>query len=273
MNYKNFTSKYIYLALGIILLISVSSCEKEIDIKVKGAQPKTVIEAIVSNQPGQSYVHLSKSQNLDDDSMAPIISDAIVTITDQNTQEQFILDYFAEGIYTHENLIGIPGNTYQLQVELSTGQVYTSLSTMPLEVVLDNVMYELADEAIQDDETEDDLYKISPEFNDPAGIDNYYQIRVLRNEELDESINVFKDLGFDGLPNTQEIYVDATPGDTLNIELQNLSLDAYTYMFGVFQNINQNTASPTNPISNIQGDALGYFKVYSASEGISLEIQ
>lgn len=40
----------------------------------------------------------------------------------------------------------------------------------------------------------------------------------------------------------------------------------YDYLLGLSENMNQPSATPTNPVSNISNNALGYFKAQTSSK-------
>jgi hypothetical protein len=47
--------------------------------------------------------------------------------------------------------------------------------------------------------------------------------------------------------------------------MESVDSGVYTYLRTLQQTINQNSATPANPLSNITGGALGYFSAYSYS--------
>jgi hypothetical protein len=62
---------------------------------------------------------------------------------------------------------------------------------------------------------------------------------------------------------------DIEPGDTVYVELQHITKDMFNY-YNTLNNIvgsggPMGSSTPYNPISNIKGDALGYFGAYSSS--------
>lgn len=256
----------------IITFLSFISCEKEIQIDVDETDPKLVIEAQMSNRMGDAIVILTNSRNLNDSSSPEKITGAEIYITEIESQAIFTLNETEEGIYKNENLQGEIGKTYYLEILLPNGQTFSSLQTMPIMVDLHEVRYEEKDSPFADDE-DDPTFDLRPIFMDPLGIDNYYQYIITRNGIKEKGIFINKDLGFDGEENSQRLSIEANYGDIIRVDLHNVTPSAYDFLLGAQLNLSQATATPTNPISNIEGDALGYFKVFSAGEPISFTLE
>ncbi|MGI9525485.1 MAG: DUF4249 domain-containing protein [Weeksellaceae bacterium] len=260
----------IHISIFLILLVSLIGCESDIEIEVDDAQIKPVVEAKLSNHEGDARVTLFYSQNLMDETDRKPISDAKVTIIDLENNTRYDLLEKNDGMYENYLLKGSMNHTYKLEILLPNGETLTSLGTMPMLTPLDDIHYELADDVLQDDDDDDNLYKITPDFTDIPNIKNYYQLEIIKNRHNKKGVNVFKDLGFDGLANTQQIYLEAKILDTLSITLHNIDEHSYNYIYAIANIINQGSGSPTNPVSNIEGDALGYFKVYSYENQIEI---
>lgn len=264
--------KFQYILLVCLSFFTLVSCEKEIEIEVDDTTPKLVIEAIMSDRQGDAVVLLSLSRNLNDASEPTNVSDAEVSIKAIDNDEIFILNQIEEGVYQNESLVGEPGKTYRLDVQLSDGSTYSSIQTMPRKVELTDVTYRERDVAFQDEE-DDPVFEFQPIFLDPAGEDNYYQFIVKRNGVKEKDIFIKEDQGFDGLENSQKFSIEANYADVINIDMHNINESAYEYLLGVKLNLSQSTATPTNPTSNITGDALGYFKVFSAGNALEFSLE
>lgn len=52
-------------------------------------------------------------------------------------------------------------------------------------------------------------------------------------------------------------------GDIITVEMQTIGKDVYDYFFSLDQTLSQSVATPANPVSNISGDALGYFSAHN----------
>jgi hypothetical protein len=58
---------------------------------------------------------------------------------------------------------------------------------------------------------------------------------------------------------------ELVPGDSVRIEFQTINLAIYRYWFSIRSAANEieNNSAPANPISNINGGALGYFSTHT----------
>ena len=264
--------KLFNVLLLIITTVGFVSCEKEITVDVDETEPKLVIEAKMSNRLGDATVILTKSRNLNDSTSPEKVTGAEVRITAMQSQEEYFLNETIEGVYSHETLQGEAGKTYYLEVLLPDGQTFTSMQTMPVLVTLNEIRYEEQDSPFQDEE-DDPVFEFQPIFLDPAGEDNYYQFIVKRNGVKEKDIFIKEDQGFDGLENSQKFSIEANYADMITIDMHNINESAYEYLMGVKLNLSQSTATPTNPNSNITGDALGYFKVFSAGNSLEFSLE
>lgn len=262
---KRLNSIQLFVAvLGFIL--TLNSCEKVIEVKVDDADQRVVIEAKLSNEIGGGVVKLTKTLPLNSTSDYELVSGAEVYITNLSTTNRIMLNETEQGIYKNETLEGEPGVAYKLEVITTDGQTFTAQDVMPLMTTLEDVSIEIENFAFFEPEDEgDNFYQVKPVFEDMEGVENFYQILVKQEDEGEDmdDIDIFKDLGFDGLTNTQSVYIDAFPGETIHVELQSITEASYDYLASLITNMDQSSGSPTNPETNIQGGALGYFKAYT----------
>ena len=95
-------------SLLLALLISVSACEKVIDIKVNEGDTKYVVEGVITNEPGTCYVHLSRTQPFNESNDFEQVSRAVVKIKD-NGQETLLTET-GPGVYASTSITGAPGH-------------------------------------------------------------------------------------------------------------------------------------------------------------------
>ncbi len=250
-----------------IFSISLISCEKEIDIDLNEAEQKIVIEGIVSNQEGKSFVKLTKSIPFDESSVYPTVSGATVVV--EETFNGLVTTYNlveeSAGRYSNNNLIGHSGASYQLSV-IAEGNTYEASSTMPTEVGIIDYFVE---------EFFADQYFPNVVFLDPAEESNNYRFKLWINGEVVESIFLQDDTFSDGTINTSILgdgENDVAIGDTIDIELRAIDRATYDYFFALSQNVSEQTAAPANPITNISNGALGYFSA-EASSSVNFIVQ
>jgi hypothetical protein len=113
-------------------------------------------------------------------------------------------------------------------------------------------------------------YRITCYFSDPAGIANYYMLKLKSNDSLainQNSVRIVNDKLTDGQQMSLTYRTSVLPGDTVIVNLQ--SIDASTYNFyktlvNAQGDLNPLLSSPpANPTNNISNSGYGYFSAYS----------
>lgn len=260
--------KYIILILSVILLIS---CEKEINIDLNKSNPRIVIEGNISNLKGECSVKITKTINFDETIPNPTVSGAFVTIINTNTSKIDTLNETKPGFYTSDSLAGISGHTYTMNVKINN-ETYIASSTIPQMVNLESIQ-------LQDSITggtshggpfgggtgSNNIVRMIPIYTDPVDVANFFQFIVTRNDTMQKDIFIQSDFGFNGLVSNRPLRVKANKNDIVKVDLQCIDEAVYNYFYGLNQNINQSSATPANPVSNISNNALGYFKAHTSS--------
>jgi len=262
--------KYLLVIFAFNLLVS---CEKVIDIDLNRSNSKFVIEGNISNKINESMVKISKTLNFDETIPYPAISGAFVTITDITLNKIDTLNESSAGIYLNPELVGIEGHSYFLKIILGD-EIIEAASTMPLSVNLDSLVQEtLAGSNTgggsggmgnPGSDHSGTSIQITPHFTDPSSSENFYQFVITINETLANDIFIRNDIGFNGNSSPLPLRVDANKGDIVEIDLQCIDKLVYNYFFGLNENINQSSATPANPKSNLNNGALGFFKAYTS---------
>lgn len=248
-----FNKKYIIISTVICALLTMTSCEKEIDVDLRVAEPRIVIEGVVELD-SLATVRVTKSKGFNTDNTFLPVEGAIVTVSDDlGNKEQLVLN--DEGWYIASALKGTEGRTYSLSVKYE-GVDYTSVSTMPRFVpILEIEMYYIPA-----------MKYATPmiKFQDPKGEVNYYNSRIFVNgrrvtlndaittDELRDGLIIERILPIFEQDNDHK---KVEKGDEIRVELITLDKGAYTF----FENLSRIEDSETNPASNIKGGALGYF--------------
>lgn len=253
--------KKISLILLSVLFSMLYSCEKVIDVNVKEIDSEIMIEGIVSDDPSEgAKVIITKSLSIGETSEFPSVSGATVIIND-DLGNSFVLLESSAGSYTNSTLVGVPGRTYSLSINVE-GKIYTATSKMPTKVNLDTVnVDEITFPGIENGKS------IVPVFTDPIGLGNYYRFKLKRNSTISKNIFLGDDQIIDGLTNSIGL-IDQNmihkSGDTAEVTLICIDSHVYTYFYSMNQNLNGSTASPANPVTNIQGAKLGYFSAQAS---------
>jgi hypothetical protein len=252
------------IGLMVAAAAMLQSCTKVIDIKLKDADKKYVIEATLTDAPGNCNVLLSKTKNFSDDNSMNVVTSATVSITDNNTGVVSMLTESAPGVYNDATLAGISGHTYTLKVSVG-GNTFTASSAMPQKVAFDT-LYMTSDELFGD------INKLANvEYIDPPSLGHCYQARQYVNGKVLKDIFVTNDEYSNGKRNIDKLFRFADEddkvktGDTVTVDFLCIDPALYKYWFSLQQSAtgNAQSAAPANPVTNIQGGAIGYFTAHT----------
>ncbi len=271
------TSAILVTALLSIAVSALTSCQKVITIDLNSPAPQLVVEANISDMPGPYFVKLSKTVNFDNITDIPAVKGAIVEISDSSGKAETLTEA-GNGIYSISRLRGVPGQAYRLTIK-TDNQVYESGSTMPYPVSSFNlyITREASDAPSIGDNTgpQQQRYQVNYEINDPENYKNYYRFVVYHKNRQIASRRVFDDQFHNGKIIEGEFGLRDTtnfiPGDMVTVELQNIDKGTYDFFRTLRNGVSGLTflsASPSNPISNISNNGLGYFSAYSVNTAI-----
>ena len=244
----------------------VLSCQKVIDIQVKESDTRYVIEGIVTNESAPWKVKISQTNHFNADNNFLNISGASVKIRDNGVEH--LLSEVSPGVYQTSGVTGIPGHRYELSVVIN-GEFFSATCTMP-QLVLPDTMYVAYGPFGQ-------FRFASIGFTDPAGIDNGYRFiqyvngvkdpRIFwHDDELSDGDRalIMLDTGIDKKDDPRNI----DSGDEVIIEMQILdrAMLNYWYTLRTGGGVGSGSiAAPANPVTNLSGDALGYFSAHTVS--------
>ncbi len=271
------------LYIAVILIIGFSSCEEVIDVDLNETSSKIVIEASITDRPGPYEVKLSRSGDYYEPSEFEKIEDARVIISD-NLGTVDTLHEIGRGIYHTISIQGIPGNTYYLSVQTDDVEI-TATATMPEKIMLEDVR---CDYTLAPTPHDEDGYRVSCEFEDTEGIENFYRFIVYQNDimyyENKNDIYLWNDDYFDG--NRVDLAVKRRgnfpfePDDTIRVEMLSYNEDTYMYYTTLLSSITEYTKmelmrsfmmgsfAPANPETNLPMEVMGHFAAYCVSEAL-----
>lgn len=239
------------------------SCEKVIDINLNKANPKYVIEGNMSDITGDCRILISQTVNFSDSSVFPGIENAEVTIR-EDQKEPIKLIQTAKGIYESSQLRARSNHSYTLSVQVN-GEEFTSTVKVPQKISFDSLY-------IADFSGFGDTRKFANViFQDAAGPGNSYRFVLYKNDLPNSNIFVLNDEYSDGrIINTFLAFFDNSDnqrldtGDTVMVEMQGIDPSVYTFFLSLSQSSTggNESVAPGNPVSNIQGGAIGYFNAY-----------
>ncbi len=264
--------KRILILMGAIL--SLASCEKEIDLDLNTANTKYVIEAELP-QNEVATVSISKTVNFTESNNFPQVKGAIVSLSDEKGNTE-LLKEIGNGVYTSEKTKGTVGVSYTLTVKVD-GNTYIAKSTMPKQVKLNGIRAEESFFAAPGD-TVKGRQILFPDYIDPIELGNNYRFKQTRNGITDKAILVTNDNLGNGKPNQKPVFsqgFNIFKGDKVSIEMQSIDAAVYNYFY-TLSSISGNgpggATAPSNPTSNFSGGALGYFSAF-AKDIVTIEIK
>ncbi len=247
----------------VLLVFTLYSCQKIVTLKLNTTSPQIVIQGEVTNSTGPYTVTINQSVDFYADNTFPAVSGASVKISDN----QGVTDSLSEispGVYSTHILQGKPGYTYTLTI-FAQNKSYSAVSTMPMPVTLDSI-------TLQNSNGFGSKRKNAiANFQDPAGIKNYYQfIEYINGQQFTRDIFIFDDRLSDGKYINNTLRTDSSylnPGDLLEVKMYNIDNNVYNYFYQLNQSSGSGafntTASPANPASNISNGAYGYFSAHT----------
>jgi hypothetical protein len=243
-----------------------TSCEKVIDVTLDNSEKKYVIEGVITNQPGTCMVLLSQTKDFSADNEFAGVSGAIIQITEAGGVTTMLTET-STGVYQAATLSGTTGKTYELSVIIN-GQTFIGASTMPQQVNMDSIF-------VTDDNVRRNTRKlVNVQYNDPAVTGNNYrfiqyvnglkeQQIFIRNDELTNGNTSITPLRY---PHSDEDENNIHPGDRVTVNMLCIDAAVYKYWYSLNRSATgggQMSATPANPVTNIQGGALGYFSAHT----------
>ncbi len=110
-----------------------------------------------------------------------------------------------------------------------------------------------------------DRLQAVPQYKDPAGTGNYYHLLLTVRDSSSQDIYLHSDEIIDGNTVIEPLFsgIEFKAGDSIKVALQCVDHGVFTYYSTLQQTMDQNSATPANPQSNITGGALGYFSAHT----------
>jgi hypothetical protein len=245
-------------------LAVATSCEKVIDLPLNEADQRIVVEAVGRNFEGESYVLLSRTGSVYDDNGFEKLSGAAVTVTDKDGVEvTFEEDPLVAGRYLAPTFQTTPNNQYNLSIAVD-GQNLTATGKTLSAPVLDSLTY-IPQFGGFGGASADTTFLLFYNFTDNGAEENYYRVRAWVNGERDDNFYIGDDVLGNGQTTAAPLFATTIKSqDTVFVELLSMDEETYKYLFTLSSNLTQGafSATPANPVSNIEGDAIGVFSMY-----------
>ncbi len=263
--------KYLLLFSGIALFL-LPGCRELVELDLPEHPPQLVVEAELTNTSGPHTVRLSLTQDYFSEEELPPVRDAEVSISD-NEGNVYNLYQAEPGLYVVQELKGKTGLTYTLRIDWNNN-VYESSGMLLEEAVIDSLNYS--------------YFERNPVFEEgyylfffgtfPPGRDNYFRIKVYKNDSLYNNRSDILVQSDELLPNQDRVEslrlsYPFKANDTVRLEMYTLNQDMYQYYLefitllyndgGLFSPPPQNPNSNIRNITNPDNPPLGYFQVAS----------
>ncbi|HEY1039124.1 MAG TPA: DUF4249 domain-containing protein [Bacteroidia bacterium] len=281
-----------YFGLLVITLITLSSCEKVIQVDVPEGETLLVIDAWVNDLPGTQTVRLTTTAPVFDGNRTPAANGAIVQLKDLNNGKTYsFIESSNTGNYEFTpsvtDSLAVEGHIYQLNV-FWKGNSYYATSLLNRTTSVDTVGF---DEYKEFGTNEVKGYFVWLFGRDQAGpVRDYYWVKSYKNGTLFNKpsvINISEDAGggesTDGLcfiPPTAYFSVMTTEdvlkeNDVYTVEVHSLNKDSYEYLVqlrtqitnsqaGLFATTPENLRTNIKPVSTAPR-ALGWFNMAKTS--------
>ena len=255
------------LILTMVSMVIFTSCTKEIDLDLNTTNTKYVVEGQVP-QNATANVKITKTVNFNESNNLPTVSNAKVSITDNTGMIEQLTETTA-GIYETRKMVGEVGKTYTLTI-VADGKTFTSKCAMPTPVKLTGLNPQLS--SIVPPGGTASNYIIYPQFTDPPTLGNSYQFIQSTTKKTDTGILITNDNIGNGQPYTRPIFsnnFDIKLGDVVTVEFRCIDKAVYDYFFTINSIVGDGLGggtTPSNPVNNITGGALGYFSVFTTQK-------
>lgn len=250
----------------ILIVTGICSCNKVIELELRDTETKYVIEGIITDEPGVCRVYLTQTKNFNEDNQFRKISNATIKVNDNGAETT--LEEVEPGVYETTLIDGTPGHVYRLSVEVNN-EIFTATSTMPQPVYMDTLYISRGPFG---------QFKFATVgYVDPRGINNGYRFVqhvngvkeptiFWENDEFTDGERVIMML--DASADEKDDPRNIKTGDQVTVEMQCLDEPMYQYWFTLRTGGGDgdgNTAAPANPITNIEGGAIGYFSAHTVN--------
>ena len=260
---------HLYLVILVCIGLINSSCRKVIDIELKEANPRLVVESIISDKNVPFEVKLSTTQNYFSQSEPPAVTSALVIISDDMGNIDTLL-HTINGIYkTPISKQGVEDRTYRLYIK-NKNKEYTAFAKLNGQLPMDSISYTYLNKSFGF--LEPGYYINLHTFERPKEGD-FYRWLLFRNDTL--LIDPFKYMyADDKLVNGNKIDLQFpfryNPNDSVRIVQWAINKEYFDYLTDLDTQLGRSgspfDAPPANPRTNLSNGALGYFAAVASQE-------
>jgi hypothetical protein len=260
-----------------LLAMIAVSCTERINIDLDESFTRLVVDGAISTDTTAHKVILSKTSSYFYNQPAPMVSGALVSITDG--VKTFNLFEDSPGIYLTDNSVyGIPGHTYFLNIrlpeEVGGFSEYTASSLLNPVNHLDSIGLRFRPEY-----SRDGFWEVQCYVQDPPTSDFYRFIISKNNTVITDSLQewfVTDDRFFNGnytngasIANLDQSKKEEMlkEGDTITAEVNSIGKEYASFIWDaqseLFGSNPLFSGPPANVKGNISNGAIGFFSAYS----------
>ncbi len=256
---------FTYLMLIVAL---ITGCQRVIDVSITSASSMLVIEGNITNATGTQTISLSKTVAYTDANVYPAVSGATVSVSSNGVTYPF--KETSPGQYTISSIKTKAGQAFTMNVTVDN-KTYSAVSVMPAQVNLDSLGVSKISVGSSTVQTVSVFYR-----DPPDAVNQYRFILYINGVEVKEIFTINDALSNGRVINSMLYEDDITihSGDKAEVEMQCIDNNVFNYWYSLSQqggNSPNNSATPSNPVSNISNGALGYFSAHTVQRK-SLEI-
>lgn len=253
------------IAWALLAFFFLQGCEQEVNLPLEEGEPQLVIEGWVTDQPGPYEFTVRRTGSYFGSTEDIMVGGATLILKDDMGGVDTLEEQSA-GRYFTGHLNGQREHAYSMEVEVE-GEVYSASNYLPRINPFNFVVPFYSDTLVFGEG-----YYILVGADEPAGIGDFYQFRIFRNDSL---FNGPGDVFFsdDRLVDGQEsLFVYPYPheeGDTVVVEIRSISNLTYDFLITYFQQLNGGGgpfgSPPENLITNWDKGALGFLGTASTT--------
>jgi len=261
--------KNIIFPLFALILISLTACEKVIDVQLEETEKSVVVYAKLYNGVNDFIVVVNKTISFFNDAELESIDNATITLSSLGGVNETMIA-FGEGFYGLPGFDAQVGETYTLDIT-ADGETYSATTTMPAVPIIDTT-YTVFDSI--GNFAQDPGYDVFNAIQDVAGENAYYRIWYSLNDTLRNGLNDFiifdDEFIVEGEIFDIPLFADRfQPGDRVGMILANMEEPVYRHYETLFNLVQDqgggNSAAPANPTTNFNNGALGVFGAFATT--------
>ena len=248
-----------YLLLLLLPGILLSSCEQEVMLDLEEGEPRIVIEGWVDDKPGPYEFMVRRSGDFFGTAEEIPVTGALIVVSDDMGGVDTLHEMWP-GHYFTNHIQGVQEHNYTVEAWVE-GEYYRAENYLPRINPFSFALPFYSDTLVFGEG-----YYILVGADEPAGVGDFYQFRIYRNDSLFSGPGdvFFSD---DRIVDGQEtVFIFPYPhelGDTVVVEVRGISNLTYDFLITYFQQLNGGGgpfgSPPDNLITNWDNDALGFF--------------